>query len=134
MLEVLLSLSIFSVALVGIIEAVTIQVRAEKQAEDATRATILAQNIFEEIRYSEDFDEESETGEFEDADAGFEWGYTMVETETQDLYRVTVVISWSDGLARKDYTLESYLAKRTLSEDSVLEIENVNLGTDNAQR
>lgn len=115
--EVLLGLTIFSVALVGTIQAITIQIRAEKQAEDATRATILAQNVFEEIRQAGEFeDDDSDSGEFEGPDASFKWTYRMEETEVPDLYRVTVTVSWQDGLALKDYTIETYLADRAGSD------------------
>lgn len=111
--EVLLGLTIFSVALVGTMQAITIQIRAEQQAEDVTRATILAQNVLEEVRQAGEFeDEDSDSGDFDGPDAAFKWTYRMEETEVQDLYRVTVTVSWQDGLAMKDYGTETYLADR----------------------
>jgi len=112
LLEVLLALAIFSVGLVGIMQATTVQVRAEKQAEDVTRATILAQNIIEEIRYTGDLEEEADDGEFEGDDQGFTWEYETEETEIAGLYRLEVAIRWSDGMAEKDFVVETFLAER----------------------
>ncbi|HUT24780.1 MAG TPA: prepilin-type N-terminal cleavage/methylation domain-containing protein [Sumerlaeia bacterium] len=112
LLEVLLALTIFSVALVSIIEGIAVQIRAEKLAEDTTRAVILCQNILEEVRYSGDFQEETMNGAFEGHDLGFEWEYEMEETDVEGLFKIKVVVSWSDGLARKNHTIETYLAER----------------------
>jgi general secretion pathway protein I len=112
LLEVLLALAIFSIGLVGIMQATTVQVRAEKQAEDVTRATVLAQNIIEEIRYTGDIEADSDDGEFEGDDQGFAWEYQTEETEIAGLYRLEVAISWSDGMARKEFVAETYLAER----------------------
>ena len=111
-MEVLLALSIFSVALIGIIEGVAIQVRAEKLAEDTTRATILAQNVLEEIRYMEEYGEESQNGAFDSPNAGFDWEYAMAETEIDGLYTVTVTVWWSDGIKKRSHTIETYLTER----------------------
>jgi type II secretion system protein I len=112
LLEVMLALTIFSVALVSVIEGIAVQIRAEKLAEDTTRAAILCQNILEEVRYSGNYEEETMNGAFEGHDLGFEWEYGMEETDVEGLFTIKVVVSWSDGLARKNHTIETYLAER----------------------
>ena len=112
MLEVLLSLTIFSIAVVGIIEGITLQLRSERGAEEITRAAILAQNVFEEIRQSGEYSDDSQKGRFEGEDAGFEWQYDMTETGVDGLYKVVVRVLWSDGLAQRDYQVETFLSER----------------------
>ena len=48
--EVLLALTIFSIAIVAIAEGITIHLRAERLAEETTRAALLAQNILAGVR------------------------------------------------------------------------------------
>lgn len=112
MLEVLLSLTIFSIAVVGIIEGITLQLRSERGAEEITRAAILAQNVLEEIRQSGEYSDDSQKGRFEGEDAGFEWQYDMTETDTNGLYKVSVTVLWSDGMAKRDYAIETFLSER----------------------
>ena len=112
MLEVLLSLTIFSIAVVGLIEGITLQIRSERGAEEITRAAILAQNVLEEIRQSGEYSDDSQKGRFEDEDAGFEWQYDMTETSVDGLYKVMVRVLWSDGLAQRDYQVETFLSER----------------------
>jgi type II secretion system protein I len=112
MLEVLLSLTIFSIAVVGIIEGITLQLRSERGAEEITRAAILAQNVLEEIRQAGEYAEDSQKGRFEGEDAGFEWQYDMTETDTNGLYKVSVTVLWSDGMAKRDYAIETFLSER----------------------
>jgi len=110
--EVLLALSIFGIVIVSIIEGVTIQLRAEGIAEDTTSAAILAQNIVEEIRYNEMYQEEQESGSYSGDYEGFSWEYEMEEMNIDGLYKLRVTITWSDGMAERDYTLETFLADR----------------------
>jgi len=110
--EILLALAIFSVAFFAIVEGVTVQIRAEKLAEDHTRAAMLAQNVIEEIRYGGVLEETSESGEFEDENVGFDWSYTLEETELEGLYRLRMGVNWSDGLSRKSYETETMLSER----------------------
>ena len=112
MLEVLLAVTIFSVAVVGIIEGITLQLRSERNAEEMTRAAILAQNVLEEIRQAGEYSEDSQKGHFEGEDAGVEWQYDMTETDIAGLYRVSVNVLWSDGITRRDYAIETFLSER----------------------
>lgn len=110
--EVLLALSIFGIVIVGIIEGVTVQLRAEGIAEDTTRAAIFAQNIVEEIRYNEMYQEEQESGSYSGDYEGFSWEYVMEEMDIEGLYKSRVTITWSDGMAERNYTLETFWADR----------------------
>jgi type II secretion system protein I len=110
--EVLLALTIFSIAIVAIAEGITVHLRAERLAEETTRAALLAQNILAEIRYAESFDLTTESGELDGEDAGFAWEYETSATDIDGLYRIRIVIVWSDGLARQTYETETLVAER----------------------
>ena len=112
LLEVLLALTIFGIAFVGIIEGITVHLRAESLAEDTTRAAILAQNVLEDIRCEENFIPRTESGEYSHENLGFKWEYELDETETDNLYKVTIIISFHDGRRLRKYQLESFIAER----------------------
>jgi type II secretion system protein I len=111
-LEVLCALTIFSVAVVGIIEGVTLQIKSERNAEETTRAAMLAQNILEEIRQAGEYSDDSQSGKFDEENTGFQWQYDMKETDVTGLFRVSVKILWGDGAAQRDYAIETFLSER----------------------
>lgn len=112
LLETLAALAIFSVTVVGIIEAVTIQLRSEADAEDMTKAVLLAQNLVEDMRMAGAFEAGEESSEYEGSDSRFTWSYKMEEEDGENLYRLTVTISWENGMALKDFTVETLLYDR----------------------
>lgn len=111
LLETLMALFIFSLVIVSVTEAITLQLRAERIAEDQTRAVMLAQNVLEEIRYEGIFIEEEQSGEFSGSSEGFAWKTTTEAMDTDYLYKVTVEIAWGENESRK-YVVESYFAER----------------------
>ena len=72
LLESLTGLMIFSVAIVGIIEAVTLQLKSEAVAEDTTKAVMLAQDLVETLRLTGDLAAGEESDEFDGPNRGFE--------------------------------------------------------------
>jgi type II secretion system protein I len=112
LLETLLSLSIFSIAIITIIEGVTLHLRAENLAENTTRAVVLAQNVVNEIRYTDTFADETKDGKFEGDDNNFSWLYEMKERDAGDLYDLKVVISWKDGMMEREHRVDTLVARR----------------------
>jgi type II secretion system protein I len=109
LIEVLLALAIFSLVIVGSIQSINDHVRSEKYAEDMTRATILAQNLIEEIRYSGAWQEESQEGQFEEDNTGFAWTYEIQGTEIENLFLLTVNITWTDSLGPRSHETATLL-------------------------
>ena len=112
LIETLAALAIFSVTIVGIIEAVTIQLRAEGDAEDMTQAVLLAQNLVEDMRMAGAFEPGEESAAYEGDLSRFTWSYKMEEEDGEGLFRLTVTISWENGMALKSFTLETLLYDR----------------------
>lgn len=112
LIEILTALMIFSLVIVAVIEAITLQLRAQQIAEDTTRAVILAENILEQFRYELDLLEADESGEFEGSHAGMSWNYKVTETESAGLYHVKVTITWEDGAAERTHVVETLMAER----------------------
>jgi type II secretion system protein I len=110
LIEVLLALAIFSIVIVGSIQSLNGHVRAEKYAEDTTRAVILAQNLIEEVRYSGAWQEEAQEGQFEEENTGFAWNYEIQATEVENLFLLTVEITWNDAFGSKNYETATLLS------------------------
>ena len=109
LMEVLLALALFSIAILGIVEGIAVQVRTERLAVETTRAVMLAQNIIEEIRYTGDLTVQSRSGEFTGEDIGFAWQYEMKESDVPGLWQIVVVVSWAAG--QQDFRLETAVAE-----------------------
>lgn len=112
LLEVLLALAIFAIAIVAIIESVAYQARTAKLAEDTTRAAMLARDILAEIRTSTTLESTTGSGKLDGFSTGFEYSYEVSETEVAGLSHVRVTLSWSDGRALREHTVESLMAER----------------------
>lgn len=110
LIEVLLALLIFTVAIVAIIEGTTEQVRAHQIAEETTTAVMLAESLLEQIKTEGDFSEREENGEFSGEFAPFDWEYRIEDTLTEGLVRARVAITWVDGRTERAHALETYLA------------------------
>ena len=112
LLESLAALAIFSVTVVGIIEGITIQLRAEGDAEDVTRAVLLAQTLVEDMRMAGAYEPGEETAQYEGTDARFAWNYKIEEEDGEGIFRLTVTITWENGQAMQNFTLETLLTER----------------------
>lgn len=112
LIEVVLALMIFSVAITGIIQAIAVQVRTQQLAEDITRATFLADNLLDEIRFNQPLEEDEQSGVYTGLDLGFSWSYIREETGQEGLDKYTVTITWQDGRAERTHVLEALLATR----------------------
>jgi len=110
--------TIFSVAIVALIEAIASNTRMQALLESQSRAVALAQNIMEEIEYVSNLQTGSDGGDFEGDDSGFSWASETADTEILNLCEVRVAVSWKQGDAQRDYQLATYLRK-TDSETSV---------------
>jgi len=111
-LEVLTALAIFSVAIVGIAQGITMQIRTEGVAENVTRAAMLADNTMQSLRISGELTVGEESSQFEGEDSAFTWQYAIEDTETPGLFKVKVSIFWLDGLAERSYVIETLMADR----------------------
>lgn len=112
LLEVLLALAIFAIAVVGIIEAAAYQARSLRVAEETGRAVLLAKDLLAELRLVDEIDQNSGSGTFEAPNDDFEWSYEIADSDVSGLREVTIIISWSDGRARREHRIDTLLAER----------------------
>lgn len=112
LIEIILAMLIFVVAIVAITEAISLQLRTERLAEDTSRAVMLSENLLEEIRYTGKLEEKDDSGTYEKSNAGFDWKYSIKRNGTGGLYDVTATVSWSDGRSKREQVLATRMASR----------------------
>lgn len=95
LIEVLAALTIFSFAIVALIDGLGMSLRHWRLAEEKTKALMLAENVMEEILYSGDLSPGEDEGQYEEPDDNYSWSSTIDETEVQGLYEVRVEVAWS---------------------------------------
>lgn len=111
LIEVMTALVIFSVAIIAFIQSTGTTTAIQSDLVASERAAMLARNVMEETRLSGTLEEETQSGDFEDEDAAYAWSTDVEESETKNLMKVTVTISWNDGRGKKDYSLSTLMAR-----------------------
>lgn len=109
LIEVLTALIIFSIAVVAFVQSMGSSIRIQSTLVSEQRASMLAENILEEIKYTGDLAEDEARGEFEGADLAYRWTTSVRETDIAGLMQVDVVVSWSDGPGQRDYRLRTLM-------------------------
>ena len=96
LVELMTSLVIFSVGIFLVLESLGKSFDAVRSIDTYTRAGLLLQEKLDEISSEESTKVGMESGEFED-DESFSWESEVTETDTNNLYKVTVAIKWDRG-------------------------------------
>lgn len=109
LIEVLTALLIFSIAVVAFVQSMGSSIRIQSTLVSEQRASMLAENILEEIKYTGDLAEDEASGEFEGADLAYRWTTSVRETDIAGLMEVDVVVSWPDGPGQRDYRLSTLM-------------------------
>ena len=109
LLEMLVAVTIFSIAIVAIIEGIATSSRGQIWIEDQSRAVMLAQNIMEEMEYVGEYRLGNDSGQFEGDDSRYSWATEIVDGEEQGLFEVRVAVSWMEGEAQRDFQLITYV-------------------------
>jgi general secretion pathway protein I len=121
LLETLVAVTIFAIAIVAIIETIANNSRTQMWVEDESRAAVLAQNIMEEIEYVAEQRVGTDNGQFEGDDSRFAWMTDTLATENPDLFEVHVLISWKEGEAERDYRLVTYMRQGNSATSTTLQ-------------
>lgn len=109
LIEVLVALIIFTIAIFALMQGLTETLAIESSLGDRQRALMLAENILEEIKYSGEFEEGEEEGEFDGDAAGFKWATNVVETDTLGLMEVTITVRWPEHGNEKEVILSTLM-------------------------
>lgn len=114
LVEATCALLILGLGLVGMVEAITVGLRASKESERGTVAPLLAAGRLETLRADGYLLAGEEEGEFGEDFPQYGWRETVTETSLQGLYEVAVAIV--DRERKEDiYELRTYLFDQPLS-------------------
>ena len=113
LLELVISMAILSIALLGLIQMFPVGLRASKHAGDHTMMTFLGQQKMSDIEQSKPDENESTTSnEFfsepgDDPDySSFSWIRTITKDSTLNLYKASILIYCND---RGDTRIEEFV-------------------------
>lgn len=109
LVEVLAALTIFSIAVIAFLQGMAESVSIQAGLISIQRASMLAENILEEIEYTRTIEAGRQSGEFEGADAAYQWETNITETDIDALMEVVVTIAWNDGRGIRDYRLATLM-------------------------
>ena len=121
MIETLVAVAIFSIAIVAVIEGMATNSRNQVLIENESKALMLAQNIIEEIEYVGDHRVGTDGGEFDGENSGFEWASETTDTDYPDLFEVRVTVSWKELETQREVQLVTYLRSTESETSSTLE-------------
>jgi general secretion pathway protein I len=122
LLETLVAVTIFSVAIVAIIETIAANSRAQAWIESESHAVVLAQNIMEEMEYAGGLRTGTDGGDFEGDDSRYSWSSEVLETEPQGLFEVHVSVNWTEGEAQRDFQLVTYMRQTDMGTSTTTEM------------
>ena len=109
MIELLVAIVILSVGVVGVLRAFALATRYNYSAENETSAGFLAHDLLEETRSTGVLSEGIESGTFDGDQSRFAWTRSVRKTDKDQLYEVSVTISWPESLRQRDLTLTTLI-------------------------
>jgi prepilin-type N-terminal cleavage/methylation domain-containing protein len=108
LVEVLAAMTIFSVAIVAVLQGLGNSAAFQSQILFEQKASVLAQNILEEMIYSGNWAEGSMSGDFGAGSveiSHFAWTTYVDGTGIDYLWQATVEIVWDDGGIEREFRL-----------------------------
>lgn len=98
LIEVMLALSIFTMAALAALQVASEHLRSISLIEERTFATMVASNRMAEVHISDNWPpEDGASGQMQMAERNWFWRQQVVETVTDGLREVTIVVSTEEG-------------------------------------
>ena len=108
-----MALTIATIALPVLLQAFRTGARSRSLIENRTTALYLLKLRIAEIEMLGEIEVGSEDGDF-GSDSRFQWTSDVVESDTEGLYEVTVIVNWPERGTEKNVELTTYLADRNI--------------------
>lgn len=112
LVEMVVAVFIFSVAVVAIIEVFTLCLRSTATCVNYSRAVFLAQGLIEEALAEEDLTAGEDSGESDVDLQDGTWTREITETDTEGLYELRVTVAWRDYERERTFELTTLAAER----------------------
>jgi prepilin-type N-terminal cleavage/methylation domain-containing protein len=119
LLEVVISLAILVIGIVGVIRAIPIALRLSKRSEVYSKVAILAQEKMEEVKLAgyDKISQEPPLIEREGKEGNFNWEIQIEQVDLPDLEKpnnvrkIILTIEWLERQSKKSEDFVSYVAK-----------------------
>jgi len=112
LVEMVVAVFIFSVAVVAMIEVFTVCLRSTATSVNYSRAVFLAQGLMEEALAEEDLTADEESGESEGDLPDGTWTREITATDTAGLYELHVTVEWREHEQERAFELTTLAAER----------------------
>jgi len=109
LVEVMVAFTILVVAVLAMTNTFTSGFIISEHAGDATKAVTLAQSKIEELKALSDLSIGSETGEW---DGGYQYQLNITDGEYDNLYRISIKVTYPTAGGQKDVIVRTMLWKR----------------------
>jgi len=120
MLELLVSMVILTVGIVGVLHVFSSSMLTVKASETQSVAAVLAHQVASELERRSNNDEGQISGNFGDTAPGYAWTADLKQAKTKELIRAEIVVEWGSGPSTHQYNLVTYLYKpSSMQGDSV---------------
>ncbi len=107
LLEMMVSLSLISIAIIGLLRVVMGNLNAVGDARDRTEAATLAQAKIVEIERDPTVLQGDSQGNFGEQHPRFSWSSEVLETQWPELKQLAITVSWLRGSKQKQLRVES---------------------------
>lgn len=113
--ELVASLAIFSIGVLGCVELYTVSFRTTSDSLDYTRAVILAEGLLEETMMDDYLTASTDSGDFGEYYPRHSWELEIEETDQEGLHRIHLLVVWTARGVEKNYELVTLHAERDIA-------------------
>ncbi|HAH86268.1 MAG TPA: hypothetical protein DCL60_02740 [Armatimonadetes bacterium] len=114
LLEMVVALAILSVGIVGVLQAYSSAMAANRVAESQSAAADLASSVASELDRQASLESGQLSGEFQDC-RGYSWTADIESPDNNGMARVVITVSWKTGSVERDFGMVAYLCPQVSS-------------------
>jgi hypothetical protein len=108
------ALAILSVGIVGVLQAFSSAMAANRVAEAQSAAADLACSVASELDRQTNLEEGQLTGEFQDS-RGYSWTADVESPDDNGMMRTVITVNWKTGSVERNFAMVTYLCPQSSS-------------------
>jgi type II secretion system protein I len=107
LVEVMISIAIFSISIVLILSSFVRSIRAMELSEDYFKAGLLLEDKMYEV-FNSEIQEGSKDGTFSDFDKRFSWNLDIERIEEDSINEISLEVLWEQGAKKHSLSIVTY--------------------------
>jgi type II secretion system protein I len=108
LVEVMISIAIFSVCIVLILSSFVMSIRAMELSQDYFKAGLLLEDKMYEV-FNSEIEEGSKDGTFSDFDKRFSWNLDIERIEEDSINEISLEVLWEQGSRKHSLSIQTYI-------------------------